>query len=566
MLTDLFIWSLKVSLFFTLIYGSYWLLFRNNTRFQFRRTVLLLSLVIASVIPLLKIEIPISEQHPLHVSIPEIQPLSNQKPALDPPFENTIVELAPTTKSTIYWPEILITIYAIGLLASLTLMLIELFRLAYWYYMGARRRDIQSNVITHKNIKYPFSFWKWIFVPQGTDYDQEIWDIIEKHESAHLTQGHSLDMVFCGISQCLLWYNPIIHLFQKELKGNHEALADRHVLKFTDFNTYAKALLSVSVNANAMSLGHSFALVSTLSKRLKIMKRKKTRFAKTVSSTLFLVLLTLTIGSINALHGQETEEQARAKVAEKMSRGAFSFLYFNKLTVKHEKILNKLKADNPGKVISFRYLANDRYQEYLAAYQPDQETLFFDRLTESEQEEIFRIAKQDTTLKNITFKSDLTSKYSFGFDDFVKFGEEAVKTKNKYIVMYESLPKKMISDQPIYEASQVDKLPEPIGGLLNFEKSIALDAELPKDIDKTLLPKTIDYVLVVNGGNNISELNLITDIKEDNEEIDKIYKFMGTLHNEILEKIRAYYPWKRGIKDGKEVRVRIKIAIPTRYM
>ncbi|MFY0594080.1 M56 family metallopeptidase [Roseivirga sp.] len=567
MLTDLFIWSLKASLLFALIYGTYWVLFKNNTRFQFRRTVLLLSLLVASIIPLLDLQISISEEHPLMASIPEIKSIGMEKVEVETIYSE--ISTSPTASinlSEVYWQDIILGIYGLGLLVSLSLMLIELLRLARWYYFGARRTDIQDNVITHRGIKYPFSFWKWIFVPQGTDYDQEIWKIIEKHESAHLEQGHTIDMVLCGFSQCLLWYNPIIHLFQKELRGNHEALADRHVLKFTDFNTYAKALLSVSVNANTISLGHSFALVSSLSKRLKVMKTKKTHASQTIFSALFLAILMLALGTANALQGQETKEEARAKVAEKIARGSFSFMFFNKITTKHQRILDKLKADNPGKVISYRYLANERYQEYLASFQPDQETLFFDKLSEEEQEELYQIANRDTTLRNVSFRSDAKSEYSFTFSDFFENDFTAIKRQAKYVVMYESLPKKKISDQPIYDAKEVDKLPAPIGGLSNFEKSIALDAELPNDIDKTLMPKTIDFVLVVNGGNSISELNLVTDIKEDSKEIDKIYKFMGTLHNEILEKIRAYYPWKRGVKDGKEVRVRMKIAIPTRYM
>ena len=566
MLTTLFIWSLKSSLFLALIYGTYWVLFKNNTRFQFRRTVLLLSLAIAATIPLLKVEIPIGENHPLHAAVQEIGPISFEENTTRDNLAPAVFGTTINNPQTIGWLDVVMIVYVAGLAISLSLMFIELLRLAFWYYLGARRTDIQDNVITHKGIKYPFSFWKWIFVPQGTDYDKEIWDIIEKHETAHLKQGHSFDMVFCGLSQCLLWYNPIIHLFQKELKDNHEALADRHVLKFTDLKTYAKALLSVSVSANAMKLGHSFALVSTLSKRLKAMKQEKTHFLKTVSSSLLLVTIITTIGIFNVANAQETKEEAKEVATQKYLGGAWYFMMMEKITDKHANILDKIRADHPGKPISYRYLETARYQEYLGAYQPDQKTLFFDKLTPDEQEELYNLASKDTLRSSVRIKSSPNSQYSFSINDLSEKDKKSMYNASKYIVIYESLPKKKMSDSPIYEADQVDKLPEPLGGLSNFEKSIALDAELPSDIDKTLLPKTIDFVIVINGGNNISELNLITDIKEDNDEIDKIYKFMGQLHNEILGKIRAYYPWKRGIKDGKEVRVRIKIAIPTRYM
>lgn len=564
----IFAWSLKVSLFLVLIYGAYWILFKNNTRFQFRRTLLLFSLALAIATPFIEIEVPLGQIYQLdkeqvlaqlgtEIEGVEIKPTNDPAEAL---------EFA-TTRPPITWISVVVLIYLIGLTVSFSMMLIEGLRLANWYYMGARRTDIQDNVITHRGIKYPFSFWKWIFVPQGTDYDKEIWEIIEKHESTHLRQGHSFDMVFSSLVQCLLWYNPIVYLFQKELKDNHEALADQCVLEFTDLKTYAKALLSVSVNANAMKLGHSFALVSTFSKRLKAMKQEQTRFSKTISSALLLAFIITIVTAFNVVNAQETEEDARNTVGEMIFNGSWSFLVQRKLTSKHIRILEKLKADNPGKDISFGYLKAGKYQEYLESYQPDQKTLFIDQLTTEEHDELYKSFEQDTARHVFRIKSSKESDYSFNYMDFPEKLRSSVTLGSKYVIMYERIPmEKDINASHIYEVHEVDKLPEPLGGLINLEKAIALDADIPDDIDKTLLPKTIDFEFIVHGGNKVSGMSLLTELEGDEKEIDKIYKFMGQLHNSLLGKIRAHYPWKRGIKDGKEVWVRMKIAIPTRYM
>ena len=44
-------------------------------------------------------------------------------------------------------------------------------------------------------------------------------------------------------------------------------------------------------------------------------------------------------------------------------------------------------------------------------------------------------------------------------------------------------------------------MPEPIGGLEAFGRAIALDVTIPKDLDRSILPKTIDFSAVITGEN-----------------------------------------------------------------
>lgn len=571
MFKDLFVWSLKVSLILALVYGGYWLLFKTNTQFQLRRSIVLLILVLAVLTPFMRIEIRIP-------SVKQVTQVSETIPMLFPKSHNTVTvsSQAPSTPDTtgssaFGWREVLTYTYLTGAIISFLMLVIEMSKLSIWYFLGVRRTDIQNNVITHRGIKYPFSFWKWIFVPQGTDYDKETWEIIEEHESTHLRQGHSVDMIMTGIIQCLLWYNPIIYILQKELRENHEALADQSVLHITDLNTYAKALLSVSIETNNIRLGHSFALTSGLTKRLKAMKQERTKSSKTISSTLLMTFLLIAVTAVNVLKAQdkkeETREEALKTVKDRNLRSiALPFMILNnKLTQKHQNVLDRLMENYPDMLIRFRYFENPNGFEYDMMQMNNQKPLYIGQITESEKMELRQLIANDSMrLKDMVFLSSPDSKFRFSLDEVFEETSQKLLSGTNYIVFYE--PDLEDRDEKIYELSEVDKAPEPIGGLEAFERAIALDVELPNNVNKTDLPESIDYEVVVNGGPILAHINLITELKGSDKKNKDKYLFFGELLKSIQDKSRQFYSWKRGFKDGKEVRVRMTVSIPTRYM
>lgn len=567
MVHDLLIWSFQVSLLIALMYGSYWLLFKKNTHFQLRRLTILACLLLAVSIPFIEIEVllpwsnPIVDQGLDAITFEPTIP-TDMTVAVSPQEDISSVPVS----NTISWQKILLNVYLVGLITAAALFVFEILKLSYWYYLGARRTDIQDNVITHKGIKYPFSFWKWIFIPQGTDYDKHTWEIIEKHESAHLNQYHTLDMVIVNFFQCFFWYNPIIYLIQKELKDNHEALADQSVLSTTEFKVYAKALVSVSINSSALSLGHSFALVSTLSKRITAMQTKRTAMTKTI---LNIFLLTLTVGVSTATHvlkaqdKVETREEAFETIKNRSSEN-FSMVSFGKLTEKHQRILQKLRESYPEKEIHSRYYSDTRLFEFKDFNLSGTKSLYYAKLTKEDKSEVMDLIESDTArLYSVRYMSNIKSKFKFSLTDFMEEVKNSVDKHTNYIVFYEYLGR--LKDE-IYDISEVEVKPQPIGGVETFVRAIALDVELPNEINKKDLPPSIDFEVVVNGGKLLTNIKLLTELKGSDRKNKDMYLFFGQVHNMMLKKVRELYSWKRGIKDGKEVRVRTIIAIPTKYM
>src|SRR5690606_12055168 len=47
------------------------------------------------------------------------------------------------------------------------------------------------------------------------------------HEKVHAEQLHSIDIVFFELIRTILWFNPVVHVWIRAAKLNHEYIADR---------------------------------------------------------------------------------------------------------------------------------------------------------------------------------------------------------------------------------------------------------------------------------------------------------------------------------------------------
>lgn len=77
----------------------------------------------------------------------------------------------------------------------------------------------------------PHSFLHYIFLSEESykkgDIKEEIW----QHELTHVVQRHSIDIIITELMQIFLWFNPLLFIYQKMIRVNHEFLADEAVIK-----------------------------------------------------------------------------------------------------------------------------------------------------------------------------------------------------------------------------------------------------------------------------------------------------------------------------------------------
>ena len=102
-----------------------------------------------------------------------------------------------------------------------------------------------------------FSFFSWVFVnPSVTAVETKE---IVNHELVHIRQMHWIDLVLVELLRVLQWFNPLIWIYIRFIRQNHEYLADEVALQRTsDPAIYRATLLNQIVGSPVVSLSNSF--------------------------------------------------------------------------------------------------------------------------------------------------------------------------------------------------------------------------------------------------------------------------------------------------------------------
>ena len=495
-----------------------------------------------------------------------------------------------------------ILVYNIGLLVFASILLIQLSRLAILIISGNRYYQDRLMIIEHQSVKAPSSFLFAILLPNDHSLTVREKEIVMEHERQHIQQRHSLDLLAISLFQILTWYNPFLFWIRSEFKNIHEALADKATLETVGNKEYFQLLLASAFSTNSISLSHCFGQKKGLLKRIQLIKKQRTTMKRTARSlTIFTLLATVAIG-VNVLSAQESKTNTLAQEdIQKMTPRQFTqhmlniraeqegypevsskeealaifkrdhknnngVLYHNtrELTSAFKKKFSKLQEIYPDKEIVWRYIQNSADTDYSSSYNSSISPLYVGKLTPDDKDEIIEIALTDSN-KSIraVYPSNTYPVYHFRLNEVEEELRNSVRSYVNYVLFYEY---KENLDEKIYSERQVDELPEPIGGLKAFERAIALDITIPESIESGDLPETIDITAVITGGKDIHSVNLVTKIKGQDKKNDDLYKFYGSIIKEIQQKTRSFYSWKTGKKDGMEVKVRMNISIPTRYM
>ena len=588
MWSPILIWSLKVGLLLSLLYGLYFMLFRNNTQFHLKRVLLLSVLAAALLWPVIKFsasERPASTTQvfqKLDESL--ISPVTEAKTKIAQVGEAQKTENSTTmsTSDIIWW------VYLTGVAISFLVFFSELAKLTYWRLTGTEMRDLGKNVISHPSVKYPFSFWKWIFIPELVDYSESEWAVIQEHENLHLKQKHTVDILCAALAQCALWYHPAIYLFQKGMKTNHEALADSAVLKSTNFGRYTEILLALSLRTSSVTLGHSFALISSLSKRLKVMKLKKTSKRSSYASIISFAVLALVIASQTVSYGQEKGEK---KETESMSISITSEAGI--ITFSSAEIF-KRTGKSPGywvrngRLMSMiPYILTPRYKELIERIKQtyysddkDQKTTFRLELSDSQKsyyDELTRPLGFDQMKTEFIAELSVEDRIEL-YELSKKWAEENIKSiypdykiisemdfiEQKYLIIKSYTRREVDSKYKrtdIFTSKQVDEIAEPVGGIDRFLNNVALNTKKEQGLSIEDMPKTIEFEFLVNSQGHVTQVDLLSKVKGDEETQDKIYHLLRQL-NDNIQSVSRVYGWKPALKDNEFVSSKYKIEIP----
>jgi beta-lactamase regulating signal transducer with metallopeptidase domain len=272
------VYMLKVSMALVLFYALYRFVFARLTFFHFNRFYILAVSIISFLLPLIKFPVRTEEfgliDYSIGINWDQIMQVT------------AITERTEASGSTIQPLSVLLLIY-------FTISAFRLFR-GIRHFLKIRKSysngDIQINqgirLNIHPNVDSPFTMFRTVYLDRYT-YEQDNSPVI-RHEMIHARELHSLDLLLSEIICAFLWFNPFVFLFKKQMRDNHEFLADRaaHVGE-NSLITYMQSL-SHELTRKYDPAYASYFQSSTLKKRIIMLTNKKSSNSK---KWLYLLLI-----------------------------------------------------------------------------------------------------------------------------------------------------------------------------------------------------------------------------------------------------------------------------------
>ena len=274
---------IKISAILVLFYLCYKFLLNRETFFESNRLFLLLGLITAFILPLITI--------PKYI-VTELLIIENSFVFNDTISQSIVVE------NSISFITIVTYIYIVGFLFFLGRFLFQFGSLFALLFNSTKQRVASFIYVITKNIISPFSFFNWIFFNPNQFSDKELEQIII-HEKVHAKQLHSIDILLAEITCIILWFNPLMWLYKKDLRQNLEFIADKNAQATSNCKkSYQHLLLKASVPNYQMAITNNF-YNSLIKKRIFMLHKNKSKNRNQLKFLIVLPALALFLTSFN---------------------------------------------------------------------------------------------------------------------------------------------------------------------------------------------------------------------------------------------------------------------------
>ena len=261
--------SVLIGFFF---YGIYFFFLKNKAPFNFIRFYLILALISMSLFPILPF---------LGIPFPKIDFFAHLpiKDSINGIWINTVTVGSKSQTSHFDVSILLYSYLSIAGIQILRILWSFISIVLLWLKSNKTAQDGLNIAITPKQVAV-FSIFNWIFIDQKTLSLRDA-GLILAHEKLHIQQNHTFDLIFGELLRVVLWFNPFIHLIIKEIKANHEFLADVSIIETPGkLKNYQNLLvqLSTSIDFNILTHNFSYSLIKRRINMIKKPKRSTQRF------------------------------------------------------------------------------------------------------------------------------------------------------------------------------------------------------------------------------------------------------------------------------------------------
>ncbi|SHM79680.1 M56 family metallopeptidase [Polaribacter sp. KT 15] len=254
-------------------------------------------------------------------------------------------------------------IFAIGVIVFTVVFLsklIQIFKLINSYKLV---RKVGYTLVLIPNQSKAFSFFNYIFLGEEIPENQK--EQIIAHELVHSTQKHSLDLLLFEFLKIIMWFNPMIFIYQKRITLVHEYISDEVATKNEPKENYINKLLSSFFQVEDIAFINQFYKQTLIKKRIIMMKKKQ---SKKMNQLKYLVLIPVLMSMLfytSCADNELKEISISKKEVQTMYRNQEGVLVSKK--GKEETYLDNFigrEAPIGAKKISINDLSNNEREEY----------------------------------------------------------------------------------------------------------------------------------------------------------------------------------------------------------
>ena len=256
------IYSGKVILTSGVLFLYYQLFLKDKTFHHYNRFYLLVTMLVSLLLPLLKVSyFTLEVNNDIYLLINK---LNNSNSKIDDHDFNIFKSIA----------------YGFGLVSVffLTRFFIGIIKISKLKNQFSKENIEGINFYQTNLENAPFSYFRNLFWKNTIHINSDLGKQILKHEMVHIEQKHTLDKIFIEIIKSIFWFNPFFYFIHKEIHLIHEYLADKKAVKQSDTKAFAQMLLASHFSGEMLPATSPF-LHSNLKKRLKMLKKPKTKFS-----------------------------------------------------------------------------------------------------------------------------------------------------------------------------------------------------------------------------------------------------------------------------------------------
>lgn len=267
---------IQLLLFQTLFLAVYDLFLQKETFFKWNRIYLLVTPMLSFIIPLLKLEsFRQTVPQDYMVYLPEV--VINPQVYIE---KSSSLEIIFGAASIIFY---------VGMGLFFILFLVRLTKILKLIFSSKSIKKVNYTLIVLDEKQSAFSFFNYIFINNKLLENQDLQII--KHELIHCKHRHTLDLLYFELLKIVLWFNPMVYVYQKRITLLHEYISDAEVVKETDKTHYFSKLLAETFNVENISFINQFFKHSLIKKRIVMITKEKSQKMKQLKYLLVAPLL-----------------------------------------------------------------------------------------------------------------------------------------------------------------------------------------------------------------------------------------------------------------------------------